>query len=108
MLLEYGPISVSPPNNSRTRNREWSLAVTFGFPQNSAGNDLMSEALIMDQLYQYAFQLQSQLESDNATLELCEATRFAESNINILAVEPVLLYQNYGVVVSFSKNIMPE
>lgn len=108
MLLEYGPISISPPNTSRTRDREWSLAVTFGFPQDSSGNDLMSEALIMDQLYKYAFQLQSQLEADNITLELCEATRFAESSINILAVEPALLYQNYGVVVSFTKNIMPE
>lgn len=106
MLFEYGPIAISPPDSTRNRDQDWNLAITFGYPQNKAGNDLMSEALIMDKLYSLAFQLKTQMELDNK--DLCASTRFAESSINILATEPMLLYENYGVVVSFTKNIYPE
>lgn len=106
MLLEYGNIDISSPDQMKLRERSWRLAITFGFPQKRAGVDFMSEALIMDQLYQLAFQLQTQIKTDNK--EICDWLQMMDGSLNISPVEPKLLYENYGVVVDFANKIYPQ
>lgn len=103
MLFEYGNINITAPDRTKNREREWRMAITFGYPQNKAGQDLMSEAIIMDSLYALAFQLQQQIATDNK--ELCGWIKMMDGSLTINPVEPKLLFENYGVVVDFTNKI---
>jgi len=106
MLLEYGPIAITPPDTIGSRDQDWSLSVIFGYPQNKAGDDVISESIIMDKLYDLAFRLKNQMILDNKAI--CPLKRFAQSSINIMPAEPFHFYNNLGVIISFTKNIFPE
>jgi hypothetical protein len=104
MLIEFGAFAGSDPNNFKSRDIEWLFAITIAHHDNTRNTDSIEEALLADQALVHCINLLEYMKQDDSDL-FCANQRFLNTEIDISPIEPMLLLQSYGWVITFKKKV---
>ncbi|MDA3912286.1 MAG: hypothetical protein PF448_13110 [Bacteroidales bacterium] len=101
MLLEYGQIVQSGQNKMKVRETEWLVSLTIAHQANGRNHDGFEEALLSNQALNIVRDLIQRIDADDSNT--CASGRLLDKPISISPVEPYLLYNSYGWVLTFKK-----
>jgi len=96
MMVEYGPIRVSAPNQVNVRESGFGLSIIVAHHLNTRKYDAAAEALIMDQCLAYLKQIFDEMKRVDDDENHCPLTNWTRNQADLAPIEPQALYQAIG------------
>ena len=107
MMVEYGPIRVSAPNQVNVRESGFGLSIIVAHHLHTRKYDAAAEALIMDQCLAYLKQIFNEMKRVDDDENSCALTGWTRNQVDFAPIEPQALYQAIGwnLSITYSSNL---